>query len=405
VEAYHLDSNKIPVSSPNPQNMKIATIIGARPQFIKAAAVSRSIAEYNEKLHSNQSPMTQHPSPIDEVVIHTGQHYDDGMSAIFFRELEIPEPDYNLNIGSGSHGLQTGQMLIAIEDVLIKQKPDWVLIYGDTNSTLAGALAAAKLHIPIAHVEAGLRSFNRLMPEEVNRVVADQLSDLLFCPSQVAFDNLAAEGISLPLTPHVSHFKPHVVITGDVMADSLQFAAKKASTNSDILTHLELQPKGYLLATIHRAENTDDLDRLGNIIEALSDLAEKEFVVLPIHPRTRKILNDNFALRLTPHPSLKIIDPVGYFDIIALEKSARIILTDSGGMQKEAYWLKVPCITLRDETEWIETVEMGWNILTGADHDKIIVAVRTFKTPSEHPPLYGDGNAAERIVKILAEKS
>lgn len=370
--------------------MKIATIIGARPQFIKAAAISRAIVGHNR---TNATPV------IEEILVHTGQHYDDDMSAIFFRELEIPEPKYNLNIGSGSHGRQTGRMLMAIEEVLLQEKPDWVLIYGDTNSTLAGAIAAAKLHIPVAHVEAGLRSFNRMMPEEVNRIVADQLSQLLLCPSQIAVKNLAWEGITAG-----------VVITGDVMADALQFAATKATDHSDILARLDLQPQGYLLATVHRAENTDDPDRLGNIMDAFSELAERETVILPLHPRTKKILDDTFPSlltpdpsRFTPNPSLRIIDPVGYFDIITLEKSARLLLTDSGGMQKEAYWLKVPCITLRDETEWVETVERGWNILTGADRDRIIKAVRTFKAPSAHSPLYGDGKAAAHCLAALLE--
>ena len=358
--------------------MKITTIIGARPQFIKAAAISRAIAAYNRQRKRRD---------IEEILVHTGQHYDDGMSAIFFRELEIPEPKCNLNIGSGSHGQQTGRMLIAIEKVLLKERPDWVLIYGDTNSTLAGALAAAKLHIRIAHVEAGLRSFNRRMPEEINRVVADQLSHLLLCPSQVAADNLAAEGII-----------KGVAITGDVMADALQFAAIKASVRSDILTRLLLKPKGYLLATVHRAENTDDNQRLDNILSAFA--AINESVVFPVHPRTRKLLKEN---GYQPPANLKLIDPVGYFDIIALEKSAQLLLTDSGGMQKEAYWLRVPCITLRDETEWVETVQLGWNILTGADPDRIIKAGRTFKAPSDHPPLYGDGKAAVNCLNVLLE--
>jgi len=422
--------------------MKICTIIGARPQFIKAAAVSRAIAAHNRQT-SNIEPRT-----LNEVILHTGQHYDDGMSAVFFRELEIPEPKYNLAIGSGAHGVQTGQMLAAIEKVLIEEKPDWVLIYGDTNSTLAGALAAAKLHVPIAHVEAGLRSFNRRMPEEINRVVADQLSTLLFCPSQVAVDNLAAEGIGgnamvrqahhdtydchpelvegrkiekdityqclktnpLPLTSHPSPLTPHVVNVGDVMADALQFAAEKAATKAaaqyDILDRFGLKPGGYLLATLHRAENTDDPDRLGAIINALSELASQEPVILPLHPRTKKILVDNYPSLLTPSASrLTIIPPVGYFDIIALEKSARMLLTDSGGMQKEAYWLKVPCITLRDETEWVETVEAGWNVLTGADDKKIINAAQNFTPPQEHPPLYGDGQAAEKILDVLCQKA
>jgi len=447
--------------------MKICTIVGARPQFIKAAAVSRAIAAHNRQT-SNIEPRT-----LNEVILHTGQHYDDGMSAVFFRELEIPEPKYNLAIGSGAHGVQTGQMLAAIEKVLIEEKPDWVLIYGDTNSTLAGALAAAKLHVPIAHVEAGLRSFNRRMPEEINRVVADQLSTLLFCPSQVAVDNLAAEGIGgnamvrqahhdtydchpelvegrkiekdityqclktnpLPLTSHPSPLTPHVLNVGDVMADALQFAAEKAATKAaaqyDILARLGLKPRGYLLATLHRAENTDDPERLGNIMNALTKLAEKEPVILPLHPRTRKILArtlnlehrtlnleprtlnvehrtlnvEHRTLNREPFSRLTFLDPVGYFDIIALEKSARMLLTDSGGMQKEAYWLKVPCVTLRDETEWVETVEAGWNVLTGADDKKIINAAQNFTPPQEHPPLYGDGQAAEKILDVLCQKA
>ncbi len=364
--------------------MKIATIIGARPQFIKAAPVSRAIAAHN---------LSEASSAIDEILIHTGQHYDDDMSAVFFRELEIPEPKYNLEIGSGPHGSQTGRMLAAIKEVLLAEKPDWVLIYGDTNSTLAGALAAAKLHIPIAHVEAGLRSFNRRMPEEINRIVADQLSTLLFCPSQVAVDNLAAEGI-----------RENVVITGDVMADALQFAATKASAQSDILSRLGLQPQRYLLATVHRAENTDDPQRLSNIMAALSELAEREPVILPVHPRTKKILEATHPALLIPDASrLTLLDPVGYFEIIALEKSARLLLTDSGGIQKEAYWLGVPCVTLRDETEWVETVASGWNVLAGADRNRIITAVRPFKPPAAHPPFYGDGKAAAHCLKALLE--
>ena len=489
--------------------MKIATIIGARPQFIKAAAVSRAIAAHNRQA-LNLDPGTsnielrtlnfEHSSSVEprtlniehctlnEFLIHTGQHYDDGMSAVFFRELEIPEPKYNLAIGSGSHGAQTGQMLAAIEKILIDEKPDWVLIYGDTNSTLAGALAAAKLHIPIAHVEAGLRSFNRRMPEEINRIVADQLSTLLLCPSQVAVDNLAAEGIggnpmvrqahhdkqgchpepslsepppalraasagggqkeSSPVnleqssniehrTLNLEHSSPvehrtlnieqssSVVITGDVMADALQFAATKASAQSDILARLGLQPQRYLLATVHRAENTDDPKRLSDIMAALSELAEREPVILPLHPRTKKILertsnrqtsniehrtlNIEHSSSVEPrtlnfeHPCLRLIDPLGYFDIIALEKSARMLLTDSGGMQKEAYWLKVPCVTLRDETEWVETVASGWNILTGADRNRIVTAVQNFTPPKDHPPLYGGGQAAEKILSILCQ--
>ena len=391
--------------------MKIVTIIGARPQFIKAAAVSRAIAKHNHLIRKT-SPRTSNPLPITEVIIHTGQHYDEGMSYVFFRELEIPEPLYNIGIGSGLHGQQTGRMMEAIEKLLIAEKPDWVLVYGDTNSTLAGALAAAKLHIPVAHVEAGLRSFNRRMPEEINRVVTDHLSTLLFCPSQVAVDNLAAEGItsmrtphSSPLTPSAAPLTPNVIITGDVMADALQFAAGKVAMNSDILNRLGLKPQHYLLATIHRAENTDNPGRLENIMSALSELATYEPVVLPLHPRTKKILGDNYTSLSTPDTSLKIIEPVGYFDIITLVQSSRLILTDSGGMQKEAYWLKVPCVTLRDETEWVETVETGWNVLTGPDRRKISNTVRNYSQPANHPILYGDGHAAEKIIEALGVRS
>lgn len=358
--------------------MKISTVIGARPQFIKAAAVSRMINIYNR----------QYASPvIDEIIIHTGQHYDDGMSAIFFRELEIPAPAYDLGIGSGSHGQQTGQMLAAIEKVLIREKPDWVLVYGDTNSTLAGALAAAKLLIPVAHVEAGLRSFNCLMPEEINRVLVDHLARLLLCPSKSAVSNLAAEGIT-----------QGVHVTGDVMAEALDYAAKKAFHYSTVLERLGLEEKSYLLATVHRAENTDNLIRLNNILAAFSAL--QETIIFPVHPRTRKLLQ---LKDYQPPEHVKIIDPVGYFDMIALEKASRMVLTDSGGMQKEAYWLRVPCITMRDETEWIETVAQGWNILTGADELKIIEAVHTFKCPDEHPPLYSDGKATLNCINALVD--
>lgn len=377
--------------------MKIASIIGARPQFIKAAAVSRAINEHNRlQSQTTISPEAHVSLDIEEILIHTGQHYDDVMSEVFFRELEIPQPKYNLDIGSGSHGDQTGRMLSAIEKVLMLEKPDWVLIYGDTNSTLAGALAAAKLHIPIAHVEAGLRSFNRLMPEEVNRLVADQLSTVLFCPSEKAVENLRHEGIGG--TERQGLHCRKVVISGDVMADALQFAAIKASIRSRILSRLNLQPKGYLLATVHRAENTDNRRRLHDILLAFAALDET--VVFPAHPRTRKLLKDS-GCQLPGN--VLLIEPVGYFDIIELEKSARIILTDSGGMQKEAYWLKVPCITLRDETEWVETLDSGWNILTGADRSRIIEAVCSFNPPVNHPPLYGDGKAADLIVQELSQ--
>ena len=379
--------------------MKIVTIIGARPQFIKAAAVSRELGKRHR-----------------EVIVHTGQHYDPNMSGIFFRELDIPAPAYNLAVGSGSHGAQTGMMLARIEEVLVKEKPGWVLVYGDTNSTLAGALAAAKMHIPVCHVEAGLRSFNRRMPEEINRVVADHVSDLLLCPSRTAADNLKAEGITRGV---------HVV--GDVMADALAFAADKAQKRSSILDQLGLTEKKYILATVHRAENTDDPARLRAIMSAFSRIDEP--VVFPVHPRTRvhlldlgllnpksKIENPKFTesvLRNRKSPTVggsansgkiqnpKFIPPLGYLDMVRLEKSARMILTDSGGIQKEAYWLGVPCVTLRDETEWVETVKAGWNVIAGANRKLILKLASSFVPPARHPPLYGDGHAAAKCVSFL----
>jgi UDP-N-acetylglucosamine 2-epimerase len=360
---------------------KVVTVVGARPQFIKAAPVSRALLAAR---HS-------------EILVHTGQHYDANMSAIFFDELGLAPPAHNLGIGSGTHGAQTGAMLEGIEQVLADERPDWVLIYGDTNSTLAGALAAAKLHVRVAHVEAGLRSFNRRMPEEINRVVADHLSDLLLVPSQTAVDNLSAEGIARGV---------HIV--GDVMADALALAAERSRDRPDMLAQLGIADRGYLLATIHRAENTDSLPRLKSILAALDGLNEP--VVFPVHPRTRKILETihpkyaaGTSLRRsgTGDGNLKLIEPVGYLDMVGLERSARMILTDSGGIQKEAYWLRVPCVTLRDETEWVETVQAGWNIIAAADSARIVQAVRAFKPPAEHPPLYGDGHAAERIAALL----
>jgi UDP-GlcNAc3NAcA epimerase len=329
--------------------MKIVTNVGARPQFIKAAALSRKLRQ----VHT-------------EILVHTGQHYDANMSDIFFRELEIAPPDYNLGIGSGPHGEQTGLMLAAIERVILAEKPDWVLVYGDTNSTLAGALAAAKCHIPVAHVEAGLRSFNRLMPEEINRVLTDHVSNLLFCPTQTAVDNLAVEGII-----------QGVHLVGDIMYDGLLWAVERVQKWSDILERLQIKEKSYLLATVHRAENTDDPERLSNILTAFDNLDEP--LIFPTHPRTRVRLQ---AINWRPRPHIQLIEPVGYLDMVNLTNQARLILTDSGGLQKEAYWLGVPCVTLRDETEWIETVESGWNIVVGANPNRIVENTVNFKIPS-----------------------
>ena len=330
--------------------MKILTVVGARPQFIKLAPLSKILRE----------------NGINEIIVHTGQHYDENMNDLFFKELEIPEPNYNLGIGSGNHGEQTGRMLIEIERIILKEKPDLVSVYGDTNSTLAGALAASKLHIKLAHVEAGLRSFNKRMPEEINRVLTDHVSDILFCPTQTAEENLKNKGIT-----------NGVYLVGDVMFDALLHFSKISDMKSNILERLNIKPKEYYLATIHRAENTDNYERLKNILTAFSKM--DEIVVFPIHPRTRKTINYYGLDDLLENDNVKVIDPVGYLDMLKLEKNAKAILTDSGGVQKEAFWLKVPCITLRDETEWIETVNLGWNRLVGSDVEKILEAVRDLK--------------------------
>jgi UDP-GlcNAc3NAcA epimerase len=349
--------------------VKIVTIVGARPQFIKAAAVSRKLRERHE-----------------EILVHTGQHYDYEMSGIFFDGLELPRPKASLGVGSGTHGTQTGAMLKAIEDVLLVERPDCTLVYGDTNSTLAGALAASKLSVPIAHVEAGLRSFNRRMPEEINRVMTDHLSHLLLCPSKTAVSNLAAEGIS-----------QNVHLVGDVMLDVLNWAKQRLGPNPRaILERFGLDKQAYLLATVHRSENTDEVGRLSSILNAFNSVDEP--VVFPVHPRARKIMTE---MGFRPEPHVHVIDPLGYLDMVALLGSARLVLTDSGGVQKEAYWLGVPCLTLRNETEWVETVEAGWNVLVGSDANQIVDAVYSFSPPDSRPVLYGDGAAAAKCVDLL----
>ncbi len=379
--------------------MKIVTIIGARPQFIKAAPVSRAIAEHNR---------------LTEVIVHTGQHFDADMSDVFFRELNIPKPDYNLGINSASHGAMTGRMLEKIEEILIREKPDYVLVYGDTNSTLAGALAAVKLHIPIAHVEAGLRSFNREMPEEHNRVLTDHCADILFCPTETAVNNLRNEGFAnivndgkmleeelfeKELSAFSFELSPLVVNVGDTMYDAVLQFSEIARRQSTILDDLGIKSKEYLLATVHRPYNTDIPENLQNILTAFIEINEP--IIFPVHPRTRQCLADlNSKLKTQ---NLKLIHPVGYLEMLMLEQNAKAILTDSGGMQKEAYWFGVPCITLRDETEWVETVEAGWNVVVGADRKKIVDAVRCFKTDKPRPELYGNGRAAEKIVEGLAD--
>ncbi len=354
---------------------KVVTIVGARPQFIKAAVVSRAIAE---------------SGALREIMIHTGQHYDRSMSDVFYQELQMKQPEYSLGIGSGSHGKQTGRMLESIEEVLLKESPDMVLVYGDTNSTVAGALAAAKLHIPVAHVEAGLRSYNRRMPEEINRVVTDHLSTLLFAPTEEAAANLAKEGIA-----------PEKVITvGDVMYDAVLVFGEIADSTSSILDRLGLESKGYVLATIHRAENTDERARLESIIDGLRRVADQVPVVLPLHPRTAKSLESHGVST----GGIQVIEPVGYLDMLVLEKHARLIATDSGGVQKEAFFHGVSCVTLREETEWVELVALGWNHVVppgdALEIERAILSALDQKGKSARP--YGDGDAAQRIVGAIA---
>ena len=352
--------------------MKIATVIGARPQFVKAAAVSRLLAARDGDC---------------ELLIHTGQHYDPEMSAIFFSDLGIPEPACNLGIGSGGHGDQTGRMMISLEPVLLRERPDLLLVYGDTNSTLAGALTAAKLQIPVAHVEAGLRSFNRRMPEEINRELTDRLSRWLFCPTPAAVNNLANEGI-----------RHGVIHTGDVMFDVHLLFAELAEKRSTVLADQGLRAGEFFLATLHRAENTDAPGRLRGIFAALGDLGLPVF--LPLHPRTRKAVEQ---LGIEVAPPVRLAKPVSYLDMMLLQKKARAVLTDSGGMQKEAWFCRTPCVTLRDETEWTETVEAGWNRLAGADREAILAAVDSFErqAPAGTVDAYGDGTSAHTIVDIL----
>jgi UDP-N-acetylglucosamine 2-epimerase len=347
--------------------LTIASIVGARPQFIKAAPLIRAVA----KAHTS-------------ILIHSGQHYDANMSDVFFQELGLPAPDHHLGVGSGTHAEQTAAMLCGLEPVLMAAPPDWVVVYGDTNTTLSGALVAAKLGIKLAHVEAGVRSFNRAMPEEVNRIVADTLSQRLFCPSRGAVDNLAREGIVAG-----------VCEVGDVMTEAIADARERAGRESAALDRLGLSERQFVLATIHRAENTDNPARLDAIIRALE--AWTEPVIFPLHPRTRA------ALRNRPSTgAVRLIEPQGYLDMVRLEAAARVIVTDSGGVQKEAYWLGTPCVTARDETEWVETVEAGWNILTGADGARITAALRTFRPPARRPDLYATPSPSKRIVDVLS---
>ncbi|MBD3346384.1 MAG: UDP-N-acetylglucosamine 2-epimerase (non-hydrolyzing) [Chitinivibrionales bacterium] len=352
---------------------KIITVIGARPQFIKAAPVSKALIK---------------TGGFKEIIVHTGQHYDSNMSDVFFDELEMKSPDYNLEVGSGTHAEQTGEIMKRLEKVLVDEQPGLVLIYGDTNSTAAAALASAKLHIPVAHVEGGMRSFNRDMPEEINRIVADHLSSLHLCSTTTAIANLKNEGI----TQNVYH-------VGDVMYDTALFAAQKAKEKSTILEDLAIAPKEYILATIHRQENTDNRLRLENIAEAFGKLSKEFKIILPLHPRTKKYIQEyGLSARMQ---KVKLVDPVGFLDMASLESNALALATDSGGVQKEAYFHRVPCVTLRDQTEWVETIDAGWNALADtASVANIVSSIRKMLLNEDRDAIadYGDGHAADKIV-------
>jgi UDP-GlcNAc3NAcA epimerase len=366
--------------------MKVMTILGARPQFIKAATVGRVI---------------QNSNGIQEIIVHTGQHFDANMSDIFFEQLDIPKPDYNLGVAGLTHGAMTGRMLEGIERLILKEQPDWVLVYGDTNSTLAGALAASKLHVPIAHVEAGLRSNNPNMPEEINRVLTDRVSNLLLCPTSNAVKNLHHEGFPFIASEGKTRAQiQNIENVGDVMYDAVRYYRDQAKKHFS-LDRFSLQHKGYAVCTLHRQENTDNAEHLANILSSLHEISLELPIVLPLHPRTR-IKLDELKNNLLDLSALRILEPLSYLEMQRLLMSANVILTDSGGVQKEAYFHQVPCITLRDETEWIETVDAGWNQLVGADKEKILSAFRKEKiSVCKQDELYGDGSAAEKILDSL----
>ncbi len=355
--------------------MKVLSIVGARPQFIKAASLSRYLKSLSD---------------IKEIILHTGQHYDNDMSNDFFSELDIPIPDYNLQVGSDTPARQTGKMMIGIEDIVLKEYPDFILIYGDTNSTIAGALVGVKLHLPVVHVEAGLRSYDREMPEEINRIVSDVISTILFCPTQIAVNNLKREGII-----------KGVYDVGDIMFETFLYYKDKAQKTSTLLNKLNLKLKEFILCTIHRASNTDNTENLKNIFIGLTNSEEK--IILPLHPRTMEKINHNESLKKYIGQNIRIIGPVSYFDMINLEANARKIVTDSGGVQKEAYFNKIPCITLRENTEWIETIEEGANRLVGVNQKKITEAINDFRPKKQNysKSLYGNGRTSEKIIKIL----
>jgi UDP-GlcNAc3NAcA epimerase len=378
--------------------IKILTIIGARPQFIKAAALSRAIR-------------TKFSDKIKEVIVHTGQHYDDNMSRVFFEEMEIPKEDHNLSVGSSSHGKQTATMISGIEELLLKEKPDCVVLYGDTNSTLAGAVAASKIHIPVVHIEAGLRSFNKSMPEEINRIVCDHCSTLLFSPTKKGYTNLLREGFpefnQRPFTPD----NPKIYHCGDIMYDNALFFSQLAEKKSEILKKYDLPPGAFVLATIHRDNNTDDPGRLASIFRALNKISTdyKLKIALPLHPRTAKSLQTNLQKEVydavQSNPNIVLMPPASFLEMIVLEKSCLLVCTDSGGVQKEAFFFKKPCIILRPETEWVELVESGTAVLTDTDEKKIAYAFSQFRSKKNlvFPPLFGNGHAAEFICEEIVK--
>ena len=381
--------------------MKLVTVIGARPQIIKAAALSRAIRNH-------------YADQIQEIIVHTGQHYDDNMSQIFFNELQIPSPDYNLHVGSASHGVQTARMTEGIETLLIKERPDFIVLYGDTNSTLAGAVAAAKIHVPIVHIEAGLRSFNKAMPEEINRIVCDHCSTLLFTPTKAGLENLKREGfpiddsgVSTGSTTAPTIDNPKVYHCGDIMYDNSLYFANIAEEKTDTIQRLELADKPFILATIHRDSNTDHPERLNAIFDALIQLSKEIQIVLPLHPRTAKLLKTNLdsekQTQIFNSSTISLIPPVSFLEMIALERHAQLVMTDSGGVQKEAYFFKKPCIILRPETEWVEIVETGNAILADADKQRIMQAWEHFKdnSPIVFPEIFGDGHAAEFMLEQM----
>ncbi|MEY5133375.1 MAG: hypothetical protein RLZZ198_1379 [Bacteroidota bacterium] len=378
--------------------MKIITIIGARPQIIKAAAISRAIH-------------THFKDQITELIVHTGQHYDDNMSAIFFSEMGIPEADYNLSVGSGNHGAQTAKMMEGIETILLKERPDALLVYGDTNSTLAGALAAAKIHIPVVHIEAGLRSYNKSMPEEINRITCDHCSTLLFSPTQQGIENLIKEGFSTKIHSNASIDHPLVFKTGDIMFDNSMYFSSIANEKQGLVEKLKLTSGEFILCTIHRDSNTDKPEHLNQIIRGLLQIQRisNQMLVLPLHPRTRKkmteLLEPAIAEELKDNSKIQVIDPAGFLDMISLESRCSMVITDSGGVQKEAFFFKKPCIILREQTEWVEIVENGNALLVGSSEEKLIEAYHqlTSKKDYTYPPFFGDGHASEEICRLMIE--